>query len=209
MRQTFSGFEPTITDASTDSTYAICESLARRDARIRVLRNSRNLGANRNYQAVLDAARGTYFKWASSNDICGASFIEQCVNALERDPRAVLACSRTRIFETSIEQARACETDVELIEDEPASRFMTLLSTRGLNNVMNGVIRRDALTCTTTMGNYMGADVVLTAELALMGRFVLIDEPLFFRRMSRETATRLKSDREVDAHLVPGALQDR
>ena len=55
------------------------------------------------------------------------------------------------------------------------------------------------------MGSHMAADVALMAELALKGRFVLVEERLFYRRMSAETATKLKSAREVDQHLVPHA----
>ena len=47
--------------------------------------------------------------------------------------------------------------------------------------------------------------MVLASELALMGRFLRIDECLFYRRMSIETATKLMSAREVDLHIIPTA----
>ena len=77
------------------------------------------------------------------------------------------------------------------------------MSTGGLNNAFNGVIRRDALLRASRLGVYMSADVVLMGELALMGKFVLLDEHLFYRRMAVETATKLKSDREIEQHLIP------
>ena len=55
------------------------------------------------------------------------------------------------------------------------------------------------------MQDYMGADVVLLAELALMGKFLCIDEPLFFRRMSKASATIVQSQHERAKHLVPTA----
>lgn len=192
-------------NASTDDTFEICERLARADSRVRLLRNPRNIGANRNYLAVLHAARGAYFKWASSNDICARTFIERCVAALASDPSAVLACPRTWLFEDSIETARPYDRDFEIASPQPAVRFVTLLNALALNNVFNGVMRRSALTEVATMGSHMAADVALMAELALKGRFVLVDERLFYRRMSPETATKLKGAREVDQHLVPHA----
>jgi glycosyltransferase involved in cell wall biosynthesis len=192
-------------NASTDNTFEICERLARADSRIRLLRNARNIGANRNYLAVLQAARGTYFKWASSNDICAPTFIERCVAALASEPDAVVACPRTWLFEDSIETARPYDRDFEIAAPEPAVRFVALLNALALNNVFNGLMRRSALIEVATMGSHMAADVALMAELALKGKFVLVDERLFYRRMSAETATKLKSAREVDQHLVPHA----
>lgn len=206
LSQSFIDLELIISDnASTDGTYAICERFAASDSRVRLLRNATNLGANRNYHAVLDAARGEYFKWASSNDGCAPTFLEKCVAALDRDPTAVLACPRTGIFDQKVDMAQPYDRDVELLSHEPSVRFISLLSTMGLNNAFNGLIRRAALSRVPRMGNYMGADVVLMTELALMGRFLLINEQLFFRRMSSEAATKLRSARDVDIHLVPTA----
>jgi hypothetical protein len=71
-----------------------------------------------------------------------------------------------------------------------------------LNNAFNGVVRRDALRRASRLGLYMGADTILMCELALMGKFVLVNEHLFFRRMDAETATKLKTDRGIQEHLV-------
>jgi hypothetical protein len=203
LSQTLTDFELVISDnASTDGTYEICQRIAGDDPRVRLLRNAVNIGANRNYRAVLDAARGTYFKWAASSDWCSPTFLEKCVAALDRDPTAVLACPRTALFEKSIAHAELSGTDLDLQSAEPAQRFIQLLSTPGLNNVFNGVIRRNALLRASRLGLYMSADIVLMCELALMGKFVLLDEHLFFRRMAVETATKLKSVREIEEHLI-------
>jgi glycosyltransferase involved in cell wall biosynthesis len=206
LAQSFGDFELVISDnASTDRTYAICEAFARLDPRIRLLRNPENLGANRNYLATLAAARGVYFKWASSNDVCGVAFLEKCVAALDGNPAAVLVCPRTSLFEDALDFAQPYAQDLELNEEEPAVRFISLFNKMALNNAMNGLIRKDALVRVSVMGSHMGADIALMAELALMGKFLLLDDRLFYRRMSEETATKLKSTREAEQHLVPTA----
>jgi hypothetical protein len=51
--------------------------------------------------------------------------------------------------------------------------------------------------------------VVLVAELAVRGKLVEVPEYLFFRRMTPETATKLKSESEVSEYYAPrggGAL---
>ena len=116
LGQSFRDFELIISDnASTDDTLAICQRYASADARIRVVANPQNIGANRNYFAVLRAARGRYFKWASSNDLCAPTFIEKCIAALEREPSAVLAAPRTWLFQESPADATPYERDVDQI----------------------------------------------------------------------------------------------
>ena len=206
LSQTFQDLELIISDnASTDGTFDICERFARADPRVRLLRNDRNIGANLNYVTVLQAATGKYFKWASSSDLCSARFVETCVAALDSDPTAVLACPRTYIFENTVDMAVPYEHDIELISEDPAKRYIDLINTLALNNVFNGLIRRSSLQRASPHGVYMCADVVLMSELALMGKFLRIDEPMFFRRMSLETATAMKSRRDIDLHLVPTA----
>src|SRR5688572_28453549 len=80
LRQTFADFELIISDnASTDRTYEICAGFARSDPRVRLSRHVLNVGAIRNYRAVLASAHGEYFKWASSNDLFAPSFVAKCV----------------------------------------------------------------------------------------------------------------------------------
>lgn len=208
LDQSFGDFELIISDnASTDSTYAICERYARQDSRIRLLRNPVNIGANRNYLAVLAQARGSYFKWASSNDVCAPAFLQRCVEALEADRSAVLAYPLTTLFELDIADGEAYDRDFELLSDEASQRLTALLDSIRLNNAFNGVIRRAALQAAAPMGNFQRADIVLMAELALLGRFQLVRERLFFRRMSEDSATRLKTPKQVDQHLSPQAVR--
>lgn len=206
LAQTFRDFELIISDnASTDATVEVCNRYARADSRIRVLREPVNFGANRNYLKVFRAARGGYFKWASSNDICAPTFVERCVARLDADSSVVLASPRSVLFEREPADGQPYGHDLELLDSDASVRFIQLFSTLELNNVLNGVIRRDALLQAASLGRYTGADVVLMGELALLGKFVLVDERLFFRRMSRDAATRLMSKREAESRIVPTA----
>lgn len=85
LAQTFTDFKLVISDnASTDETQAICEEYARRDSRIRYVRQSENKGALANFQFVLNEARGKYFMWAASDDRWDSNWIEQLQDALEK-----------------------------------------------------------------------------------------------------------------------------
>ncbi len=204
LAQTFPDFELVICDnASTDRSLAICEQYAARDPRIRVLRNPVNLGANPNYRKVAAAARGQYFKWASANDVIAPDFIERCVAALERRPDAVLAYARTVLFDGDPRAGQDYDDALELQEDDPFQRYRRCVEGLRLNNLINGLIRTDALRRTPVMPDYHSSDNVVLAYLALAGKFVRVPETVFYRRMDRESATRLQSVDIVRLHHYP------
>lgn len=77
LSQSFTDYELIISDnASTDGTELICREYARRDPRIRYVRQSENRGAINNFQFVLDEAIGEYFMWAAADDIWDATWVE-------------------------------------------------------------------------------------------------------------------------------------
>ena len=73
-------------DDSTDETPAVLRALAARDPRLRGLRQPVNLGHARNYQAVLEAARGEYFMWLSDDDWLDPGYVSSCLAVLRADP---------------------------------------------------------------------------------------------------------------------------
>ena len=92
LAQTFTDFELIISDnASTDRTEAICREYAARDARIRYIRQPVNLGLLGNFNYVKQEAKGKYFMWTASDDLCESQFVEALVGQLERDPSLALA----------------------------------------------------------------------------------------------------------------------
>ena len=143
LGQEFSNFELIIVDnASKDSTEQICKSYALSDSRIKYSRNEKNLGATANYNTVARRAQGEYFKWASSNDICQPGFFGNCVDALERNPEAVLCYPRTRLFDDETGYEEDYDDIGSLLHSDPCERFAAVIDGLRLNNVMNGVARK-------------------------------------------------------------------
>jgi glycosyltransferase involved in cell wall biosynthesis len=70
---------------STDGTWAICESMARRDKRIRLFRNDANPGPVRNWQRCIDEARGHLGMLLFSDDSLRPQFLEKAAPFLD-DP---------------------------------------------------------------------------------------------------------------------------
>ena len=204
LAQTFGDFELLISDnASTDATEEVVRAVATRDTRVRYVRQAENIGANGNYSYVAQVARGEYLKWASASDWCAPTFLERCLIALDGDADAVVAAPRTRLFVGSPADARDYAYDIEVLDPTPSARLMHLNRDIQLNNAFNGLIRLSALRQTRLIEPYQQADMVLMGHLALLGKYLLVDEPLFYRRMEPETSTALQDADAVRRHHYP------
>lgn len=204
LNQSFTDLELIISDnASTDRSLAVCLEYAARDPRVKVLQNPVNLGANPNYRRVAKAARGEFFKWASANDLIAPDFLEHCVAALDRQPQVVLAYGRTILFDGEPDAGIEYDDGMNLQDDDGFERYRLCVEGLRLNNIINGVIRRDVLMRTPLMPDYHSSDNVVLGYLALAGKFALVPETRFYRRMDREGATRFQSAETVRLHHYP------
>jgi glycosyltransferase involved in cell wall biosynthesis len=203
LEQTFGDFELILSDnASTDGSLALAHELARKDPRIRVVCNDRNYGAAWNYRRVFQESRAELFKWAASNDLIAPRHLERCVEALRRHPQAVLAYTRTVVFVDDPTKGRPYDEDFMVCSESPTQRFRTVLDEMRLNNLFNGVFRRSALERVPLAGDYMSSDVVMLAELALLGPFIEVPERDYFRRLDETSATSLMSGEKLRKHLL-------
>lgn len=190
LAQTYRDFELIISDnASTDATEEICRRYAARDARIRYSRLPVNLGAAPNYNRVIELARGRYFRHAAHDDILAPTNIERCVEALERDPQAVLAYPRMIMMNAAGVQIDTREHSLELADGRASARFAkyaVLCDEGSMCDPVFGLFRTSALRTTALLGAYIAADMILLGEMALRGRIVEIPEYLFFERYHDE-----------------------
>ncbi|EDY83277.1 glycosyl transferase, group 2 family protein [Verrucomicrobiia bacterium DG1235] len=186
LSQTFEDFELIICDnASTDSTREICDDYAKRDERIRYFRNNKNIGAGPNFNKAVEYARGTYFKWAAHDDLCAPDFLRLCVENLDKDPDAVLAHPVAQIIDEDSAPVMINEEDPKVGHLDPVVRFTELTRGHRCFQVF-GLIRLSDLKATPMIGLFARGDALLLCWLALRGRFIKIDEVLFFPR-SHET----------------------
>ncbi|MDX8392426.1 MAG: glycosyltransferase family 2 protein [Mariprofundaceae bacterium] len=83
LAQSFTDFELIISDnASTDDTQTICQAYEKKDARVRYVRQKKNLGAEKNFHFVLNEASSEYFMWAAADDCWMPTFVEASVALL-------------------------------------------------------------------------------------------------------------------------------
>ena len=193
LAQTYQDIEIIIGDnASTDRTREIATAYAARDARVRYVRHERNLGLARNYMHLLALARGELFRWAAADDLSAPGAVAACVEALDRNPEAILAYPKTLLIDAEGEPIGEYEDNLDLQSPQPSERFQQLLIRLGLCNAVFGLTRTEVLRRTRGMGDYVGSDVPLLAELALHGRVVEIPQRLFLRRFHPEASSALQ-----------------
>jgi glycosyltransferase involved in cell wall biosynthesis len=205
LGQSYRNLELIISDnASTDDTYELCQRYARADSRVRVFRQGSNIGVPRNWNFVVHQARGEYFKWASANDHCAPTMIEKCLPPLLADRGVVLSFPRTQLFESETVPGSVAPGDFAVGLPTPSGRFEVVLNRLEMNNAQCGIIRLAALRRTRLDRMYMDGDLVLMAELALLGKFNLVDEVLFYRRVSPDSALFRLPVAERQAVFAPG-----
>ena len=221
LAQSLKDFEIVISDnASTDRTAELCQSYEAKNSRIHYFRNEQNIGAALNFTRVLELSSAPLFHAGACDDLYAPEFLERCVDALDREPSAVLSHSRTIMVDDRgqpllFDRERNCYLDEHgqylmtpvpshiARAASPEMRFREVLWEMGWAIPLSGVIRREALLRTSGYGNYFGADKVILAELALLGRFHHVDEELFAKRVHRNS-TVFKTTKEKAKHECKG-----
>jgi len=184
LAQTFEDFELIISDnGSTDNTEAICWSYARRDQRIRYFRNATNQGAAWNFNRVFELATGKYFKWTAHDDLYAPAYLARLVEVFEQAPASVVLCyPKTTLIDKDGNTIKIYEDNLDLREANSPRRLLHFFRNVLLCNAVYGLIRPEALRQTRGLDKFVGADVILLTELAMLGEFWEIPEPLFLRR---------------------------
>jgi glycosyltransferase involved in cell wall biosynthesis len=185
-------------NSSSDATRDICQAFARMDPRFRYTRCEHNIGAGPNFNRVFSFCRSPFFKWMAHDDMLAPLALEQMMRALDKDAQAVLAHSVLRLVDetgrvlTVDGHGRVLDTHgrpfhrlepAHLAEHgRPAERFGEALRHMNWCTAIFGIMRADALARTHLHGSYYEADRVLLAEMALLGRFIQLDDQLMIKR---------------------------
>jgi len=86
LAQTCRDLEVVVVDnASTDGTWDVCREFARLDSRVRIFRNTENIGPVRNWQRCFKEAQGHYGKLLFSDDMMASTYLEKTLPFM-RDP---------------------------------------------------------------------------------------------------------------------------
>ena len=85
LKQTFKDFEIIcINDKSTDNSLEILEEFEKKDKRIKVIKNSKNIGAALTRNVGIDMAEGEYIYFLDADDYIDEKYLEGMVNKIEQ-----------------------------------------------------------------------------------------------------------------------------
>jgi glycosyltransferase involved in cell wall biosynthesis len=96
LSQSFKNFELIISDNySTDNTEKICKKFAKKDSRIRFIKQKKNIGQTENFNTVLKKSKGKYFMWASHDDLYKKIHIENLLEVHKINKQIAVAMAGT------------------------------------------------------------------------------------------------------------------
>ncbi len=199
LNQTVQDLELIISDnASTDRTEELCNRWAQRDARVRYFRNERNVGANPNFNRVVELARGKYFKWAAHDDKYHPEYIESCLHVLDKNPDIVLAFTRSVNIDTEGNTLEELESGLDVGREEVHRRFRELIRLDYPMHLIFGLMRTQTIKSMPLLRTYADCDRVLVCELGLKGRIAELSERYFYHRVHpNQSVSTTKHNRQL------------
>jgi len=186
LAQTFTDFELIISDnASTDETEAICQEYAAKDARIRYVRQAKNLGAVANFKFVLDEAVGEYFMWAAHDDKWSKAYLFNSKSILA-DTDYSFAFPSFELKSIQLYLSKKFDKCVfEFIESKDRRKrvlqFLALHHNSHKCNIVYSLFRKEFLKNAYQLQN-ISNDGALGAVILSLGRGAIVRNALFSKR---------------------------
>ena len=181
QNQDYPNIEILISDnCSNDSTASVCQELCAQDARIRYIRQPCNIGATRNFDAVLKQASGEYFMWLGDDDHVDRDYISTTLRELQRDPSVALASGLARYYRggTLIDTGRKFSVETGAWWSRVAEYYCKVSD----NGVFYGLMRTATIR-QVTLKNALGGDWLAIACVAASGKLVMLDQTTVHREL--------------------------
>lgn len=206
LAQTYRNFALVISDnASTDRTGEICKRYAAADSRIQYHRNESNIGNPRNFNRVFQLTTTPFLKWSTADDYWDPAFLERAMEIIEADPSIALCYPQAVLVDSEGQNPQNYDDVLDLRQDDPAERFLSLIQNIRLAHQHLGVIRVAHLRRTSLLATHVGSDINLLAELALYGKFAEIPQRLFYRRFHKDSGSWKRGDAAHEARRYHAA----
>ena len=175
-----------------------CEEYAKRDKKIKYIRQKENMGATNNFKFVLEQATGEYFMWAACDDRWAAKFISHLMSILENHQHVVLAaCEAQYVLESGKKLPFFFEGTYyhdNFSQQKLCSRFKAIVK-NNYGNLIYGVYRRHALfdrdgisVLTKLKANTMN-EIPIFLNVTVAGSITVSKEVMFYKTTNLNTYT--------------------
>jgi GT2 family glycosyltransferase len=198
IAQTHEDLEIVVSDnASSDATPELLADVARRDGRVRVVRQASNRGMVGNLNAVLAEARGDHVMLLADDDWMAPRCVELCLAGLDARPDAAAAVPGVTYM--GGDEAVEAGQPAPLVAESSARRVRAYFAAVGRdhgNTWLYGLARRDLVQSLPPMRNVLAFDWIRVAELAFSGPLVMTTERVVFRELGGTSETTARNVRE-------------
>ena len=185
LAQTYEDFEVIMVDNdSQDDTEEIIKEVVGSDSRFTYFRNAENFGFYFNAYRLLTATQTRYMCEFHFDSYWAPAYAEKCLALLEKDSQAVLAYSWCQFVDDDGGFLDLAQDRVSFAGDRPEERYLNILNGLGWCTAFHGIMRHAPAVrhFLKTLPTFNAAfDNEFLALMALEGKLVQIEEPLFFR----------------------------
>ena len=191
LNQTYKNIEIIISDnGSSDTTQDICTKFAFKASNIKYYRYEDNMGARWNFSNVLNLSSGKFFMFAAHDDYWDETYIRSCYKQLNNNPNLVLCFTgaiRTFIDQGNKQVFTSEEAIISKSTDSSFHRFFRYISHQNTAIPIYGLMRKDVFNMIDHSSVYLGIDRGWLAQLAILGEFGYVPEPLIFLERQEKT----------------------
>ena len=180
-------------NCSTDGTCAVVDAFCRLDARIRLMRHERNLGAVANFLYLAEQAATPYFMWAAHDDEWSSNYISACLAQLEAHPDAGFAGGRVVNIDAEGQQLREYGSFAPFAVADRRQRLRNFIRAReadGKANMIYSVFRTPLLQTVCRIPDILdgwGADMAFVAAALARARYLWVHNEVLLKRVLSES----------------------
>lgn len=199
--QSYTNWEMIIVDdGSTDETYSIASKFASDDYRIKVFTqpNQGIYKLAKTYNFALSKSSGKYIAILEGDDVWLPRKLELQIPLIEGDQDAVLSWGIAHAYSTDLmkryHEISGKKYQRQLVENFPVKSALRVLLFYSHMPALTVVVRKTAL---QSIGGFVSVaglpttDLPTWQELAFLGKFIYIDQPLGYWRTSENQATQM------------------
>ena len=168
INQSYINFELIIIDdVSTDKSYIISKEYTIRDKRIKLYRNSYNLGPYKNWDKALSYVSGEYITYITGHDKWDSTLLETYINIIKSDAQCVLAYFPSIIIDKFGKEIKSNSKDNDY-NGRKLDNFNAIINGNN-SDAINGLLKREAMLKTGIQPICIENDTIFLAELSLYG----------------------------------------
>jgi glycosyltransferase involved in cell wall biosynthesis len=200
LNQTYDNLEIIISDNNSDNPEVgiICDSY-KKDSRIKVYKQTTNIGMFNNFEFVLSQASGKYFTWASDDDSFENNFIMECWKIHDFHENLSLVSPICRVFTADKIETMLYKPDFHTVGLNQLERMKKILFyIKKSHGALTGLYKtRDIKKI--KLKTILDADGLLLYELSSIGEFYQLKFPLVKSNVDyveNETKTSLTYEKE-------------